>query len=1404
MKNIWVGLICWGIAGTGWAGTLRLKNGDVRTPPIAVKTMSAAVPSEKQQETPDCKTCQLVQFRETPNEADRRQLEAMGGEIVGYVPEHALLVFINSEKRDFLQTVPGVEWTGPCLADYKLSSELDFRQPELEVVISLFKPEFLHSMTRWIEQQQGTVMESGRGATRASIRAQLSAVAVSELSERAEVEWIEPFVRPELHNNVAVEAPRMNVRTVWETHGLTGKGQVVAVADSGLDSGDLATIHPDFAGRIRYASSWVNEDDWRDYQGHGTHVAGSLLGSGAAYSNGIYRGVAYEAELVMQALGDDSGSTSIHVPSSLGDLFEQAYTNGARIHQNSWGYSGAGSYTSYSRDVDDFTWKYDDMLIVFSAGNSGVDMDRDGVIDLRSIGSPGSAKNGLTVGAAESARSAGSGGYSAKTYRRQWPWYFPTQPISGDLISTAWDNQHQGMAAFSSRGPCADGRIKPDVVAPGTDIVSCKSQVQGSSTLWGAVDGEAGQYYQFGGGTSMAAPLVSGLAALARQYFEEVHGVFKPSSALLKAAIINGAVSLYPGQYGIGERQEIPNAKGNMVEGWGEVNAGNTFFPEGKENVFWDHNRLRTDEEHVFELYVKETNGVSATLVWTDPPASLLSSHQLVNDLDLILISPLGVTNRPNGLLTADHTNNVEQIDLANCETGCWTLVVSGFDVPQGPQPYALFSSFSGDTDAFEVTSVWHEPEAVVGTDNPVEVFAGLATGGRPLGLVSMVWREDGGTWHFQPLDFVGNNGENTIYSSALEVQGVGVEVEYYVYAFSYGMKLMMSPIHHFRVNSPLIYVSEDGSQTWPYNSLQTAYTNLHEALKAAVSGMDIRVADGFYQMQSEVIENDITLTSLNGPASTVLDASARNDSVLVIHNGTVSGFTLQGGVFSHSTAASDGGGGVIMTSGVLSNCWVRGNSSAYNGGGVYLYDGLVTHCRIEDNVCTDYGGGLLIRGGVVEHSIIAGNKSGSDAAGIEVWGGIIRNCTVVNNHAGGFGGGVDSGAEALIENCIVVSNSAQEMGDNWYEWVPMTMRYSCSSPLAHGVGNMDMDPMFADAGSGDYHLQSTYGRWTTHGWVLDAQDSPCIDFGSPHSNASAEPDASRMNMGAYGNTAEASRSGTNQTRLVVQSMDGTTEPKSGLTIFPYGETVSVALQNNPLTVGATQYHFKAWVMDDGWRQSLNESSLVQCAMTNNWIVQASHVPFYRVDLHAAANGSVSFSNGWYAAGSTVSATAVPDLYYAFDGWSGDLSVTANPLHVELSHPLELWAGFTQARTANGVPHWWLGQYGLTNNFEAASVADQDHDGAAAWQEYIAGTLPLDAGSVLKLKLKLLPGMNLLTWDAQADRSYTLYFGSNLEDGVTNVLANYYSIFPLSLQLTDSLHADNQVMFYRIEVEYDD
>ena len=165
------------------------------------------------------------------------------------------------------------------------------------------------------------------------------------------------------------------------------------------------------------------------------------------------------------------------LPADLGPFFQQAYDAGARVHNNSWGGGDFGEYDSYAEFVDRFMWEHKDFLILFAAGNDGADANRNGVIDTGSVTPPGTAKNCLTVGAAESVRS--QGGYQA-AYGQLWPSDYATQPLRGDKVSDNGDD----VAAFSSRGPTRDGRIKPDLVAPGTNIVSVRSQALDAVVRW--------------------------------------------------------------------------------------------------------------------------------------------------------------------------------------------------------------------------------------------------------------------------------------------------------------------------------------------------------------------------------------------------------------------------------------------------------------------------------------------------------------------------------------------------------------------------------------------------------------------------------------------------------------------------------------------------------------------------------------------------------------------------------------------------------------------------------------------------------------------------------------------------------------------------------------------------------
>lgn len=1084
----------------------------------------------------DGRAAVLVQFDGPITEADREGLKGVGGEASGYVPDHALIVLVRPEAIPEVANLDGVRWIGGYEAGDKLSPELapaaagrKGAEGEAEVVISVLRPGYVETIAAAVERQGGAVVSQGAGRRWGTVRAVVPAGALEALAAMAEVEWIERFVAPEWMNNVAVDAERMNVRPVWTNGGLQGEGQIIAVGDSGLDTGDPDTIHPDFSNRIHAAFGLVNEDDWSDHLGHGTHVAGSVLGSGEAWSNGLFRGVAPEARLVMQAMGGPTGGSSIYIPTPLASLFEQAYGVGARIHTDSWGSSVAGAYTANSRDLDEFMWDTDDMLVLFSAGNSGADVNpTNGVIDGGSMGAPGTAKNCLTVGAAESHRPAGSGGYSAFVYGGgSWLVDYPIPPITDDLISTPWDGVNPGMAGFSSRGPCQDGRIKPDIVAPGTDIVSCRSRGTYAGTGWGTGSGVLGNaasnWYVFMGGTSMSTPLTAGAAGLARQYLGEVQGMTNPSAAMVKALLVNGARSLTPGQYGDGAYREIPEApRPNNVEGWGQVNLDESLFPGGgRTNLFWDRQALSTGRTNRYPVVVTGAGELRVTLAWSDYPAALSAAQQLVNDLDVRLVAPSGTILYPHGAAGPDRTNNLLGIDVAAPEAGTNWIEVSGYNVPQGPQRFALMAQGEIEAPALvQIYGAWNEPTAPH-ESHEVRVRASVASGSVALVAVVAAWRVNGGAWHYETLAAEAGGGQTTTYGGALPAFQTRDEVEYYVYALDEESATTASAVQSFTVGSSVLHVSLAATPQWPYDNWDCAFTNLQEAVDHARDGYTILVSNGVYAGGTLAVDEEIRLESLNGPDVTLVNGQGARRCLSLTAEAFVSGFTFHGG---YSTGS---GGAVTMSAGVLSNCVIRASDSAVHGGGLHLTGGTVDRTRIDGCFATRYGGGVLQEGGTLRNSVVCYNLSRSDGGGIEFWGGELIQCTLAFNHAGGAGGGLDVGGDGLILNNIIHGNTSQGEGHDWYKWVPVALLYCCTSPDPGDEGSFAADPLFADAAGRDFHLQSEVGRITESGWTNDAASSPCIDRGAPGVDWSAEPEPNgeRVNVGAFGGTEEASMS---------------------------------------------------------------------------------------------------------------------------------------------------------------------------------------------------------------------------------------------------------------------------------------
>lgn len=618
----------------------------------------------------------LVQFHDVIREEWKTALEAAGATIHGYVPENAFLVEATPAAAVRAGAIPAVSWMGEYLPGYK-RPKAERTPPEeggREYSVLLFDAEDKTRIMRELGEMGAYISRAEARSDSALFRVGLTPNQVDEVAGWGEVQWIEPARKPRLWSAPALPTIGEGGAAGPGATGWTGKGQIIAACDTGIDG-----THPDLAGR---ASARAGEGVRRgamDTRGHGTFLAGIAIGDGAM-SEGRHRGVAVEAEWIAQGMGPALEG----LPGDLGGLLGEAYQRGARIHLNGWGREDRGAYGLDSRSVDQFVWNHPDMLVVVAAGNAATDTaPADGVVDVGSVGSPATAKNGMAVGASEGLRDLPG------VWRDSWPEDFSVEPIARDRM--AGPEGARGMAAFSGRGPCADGRIKPDVVAPGTGSVSTRSR-DSADPGWGRIGEEPGYLHR--GGTSVSAALAAGAAALARQWLAEERGVEAPSAALVKALLIGGARDLAPGQYGAGAKREIPDVRPNNVQGFGQLDVLHALRPGGgAEPELHDEAGLATGQakEYPVDVPAGTVGRVVLTLAYSDYWAAPGAGKKLVNDLDLTVRTPSGRLLRANGRSGPDDGNNVEMIEWEADEAGTWVARVEARAVPMGGrQPYAL------------------------------------------------------------------------------------------------------------------------------------------------------------------------------------------------------------------------------------------------------------------------------------------------------------------------------------------------------------------------------------------------------------------------------------------------------------------------------------------------------------------------------------------------------------------------------------------------------------------------------------------------------------------------------------------------------------------------------------------
>lgn len=501
-------------------------------------------------------------------------------------------------------------------------------------------------------------------------------------------------------------APWQSTASALAPGGLDGRGETIAIADTGLDSGDPAQgMHPDLVGRLAAVvalpmnDSWLpfaqpRSDDAADRQsGHGTHVAGLAVGDGAACA-GRHLGVAPAARLVFMALEQQvdvrpelagrlpSGYYLAGRPLDLRELFRLGERHGATLHNLSWGDPARGAYTNDSHESDLYLHENPAAVIVCAAGNDGTDRDGDGRLDGGQVRSPATAKNVIAVGATEGPLiGLGSRARWADFDRAGARWAAAvdrSDPVTGEP---------DRLAPMSSSGPTADGRMKPEICAPGTNLPATRSRAC-SAQGWGLADPLPN--YMYNGGTSMAAPLVTGALALLRQAWRAANGR-PPSGPALKALLLLGALPVRTRSAALASPQEA---------GFGRVSIERA-LPRRQPLAGLPAVALRdaaaltleTGQRRHVRLDLAAPMQLRAVLCWYDVPG-----ERLVNDLDLQLIDASGRTLAQGtatgaqvpGLLAApDRTHPVEAIDM-RVPAGRHRLRVSGANVMAGPQRYAL------------------------------------------------------------------------------------------------------------------------------------------------------------------------------------------------------------------------------------------------------------------------------------------------------------------------------------------------------------------------------------------------------------------------------------------------------------------------------------------------------------------------------------------------------------------------------------------------------------------------------------------------------------------------------------------------------------------------------------------
>jgi hypothetical protein len=601
----------------------------------------------------------VVQLTQPADAETRAALAEQGLTLLDYVGANAYYAMLEAGRVDAPQLAadPAVAALDAVRVEWKLHPDYLFGeqhpwaivdpakdQPAVVAAYVVFHRDVNPSDSAALLRQYGALVRSHIRSIHTYV-IEVSETLIPMIAEEDSVQWIEPPL-PKFSEVNAENRERVGADIVQQPpYNLDGSGVTVLVYDGGYGR----ATHVDFEGRLTvYDNSGLSD--------HSTHVAGTIGGAGVA--NPMYRGMAPGVEIASYGFEQDGGLQPGFLYTDPGDMeadYGEAITaHGADISNNSIGTNTApngfpcewtGDYNVTSNLIDTIV-RGDGSLppftepfrVVWANGNER-QTSRCGD-SYQSTAPPACAKNHITVGA---------------------------------LVA-----EDDTMSTFSSWGPADDGRMKPDVSAPGVDVTSCSSS------------SDTG--YTTKSGTSMASPTVCGCAALVLEdYRAHYPDDPDPRNSTLKVLFAHTAV-------------DLGNPGPDYMFGYGSIRV------QPAVDVVRDGNFLEAEvtqgDAYTVLAYVEPADTeLKVTLAWDDYPAAPAVTEALVNDLDLHVYSPdnvrqypwtLGGVADPAAPAVQNQENrldNIEQVFVDAPAPGVWRIEIHGFSVPQGPQPFSLVAT---------------------------------------------------------------------------------------------------------------------------------------------------------------------------------------------------------------------------------------------------------------------------------------------------------------------------------------------------------------------------------------------------------------------------------------------------------------------------------------------------------------------------------------------------------------------------------------------------------------------------------------------------------------------------------------------------------------------------------------